>query len=90
MEPIDEQPYGWVVVIMATLCLAFGFGAYIQSYANAAMAGVINLLILSALMWYRCHHRQRKITRATYLTLPIHKPPPVETRPAQFGKSQKE
>jgi len=70
MEPIDEQPYGWVVVIVATLCLAFGFGAYIQSYANAAMAGVINLLILSALMWYRCHHGQRKITQATYPTHP--------------------
>lgn len=28
-------------------------GTYVQSYANAAMAGIVNLIILSALIWYR-------------------------------------
>jgi len=39
-------------------------GTYVQSYANAAMAGIINLMILSALIWYRRRRGQEIVQPA--------------------------
>jgi hypothetical protein len=34
--------------------------AYLLSYANAAIAGILNLLVVAALIWFRRHQTLRQ------------------------------
>jgi membrane protein DedA with SNARE-associated domain len=36
--------------------------AYLLSYANAAIAGIMNLLVVAALLWFRRHRTLRHAT----------------------------
>jgi MFS family permease len=54
---------GWIGMGLGSYQAGFFYdlsASYLLSYANAAIGGILNLLIVATLIWYRCHRMVRR------------------------------
>jgi predicted MFS family arabinose efflux permease len=66
---------GWIGMGLGSYQAGFFYditASYLLSYANAAIGGILNILTVAALIWYRRHRAMRRAMRA---------PPPAKPLP---------
>ena len=54
---------GWIGMGLGSYQAGYFYditASYLLSYANAAIGGIVNLLIVAALIWYRHHRTMRR------------------------------